>query len=524
MIISDLEALKAKLLQDRNIEIKTPNFADLHDPGQFLGMQQALERIHQAIQNQERIIIYGDFDADGITATVILVEGLKSLGAQVSYRIPDRNTQSHGLKKEIIEEIAAKNVALLITCDCGINDQEQVAYAASKNIDVIITDHHTPDPSKFPEKALTVINPHLEHCSYPEKNLSGSAIAFKLIQALGVKNINKYLEIATIGLIADCMELTGENRILAQLGLQALKQTQWGALKKLFDFTQTDYKSINEQTIGFVIAPRLNAASRLGNVLNATQLFLGPENEQSTHLQKLEALNNQRKQKTEQAFTQSLKQINKADPVQFLFHEDWDLGILGLVAGRQAEKLNQPIIAASLNHKGELHASCRCPRGLSIIQALQASAEDLTSFGGHAGAAGFQCDPTSRERLQQNLKNYFQSQPPAIQKSKTDAWIHPKLLNFQTLDLLHHLAPFGPGNPEPILGLKDVEIVDFKAMGQNKNHLRIWGKSGDDIHEFIAFFAEDLIRETQTGQVKDLHFTLSENYWKGTRKMQLKLI
>ena len=193
MIISTLDQLTEMLLQQRNITapFQPPSFTDLHDPQDMSGMRETIERIHKAIKKKERIIIYGDFDADGITATVILVHGLRSLGANVSYRIPDRHTQSHGLNKEIIEEIATKDVQLLITCDCGINDHKEVDFAVGKGLDVIITDHHTPDPDRFPLKAFAVINPHLAHCSYPEKNLSGSAVAFKVIQALKVENIKK---------------------------------------------------------------------------------------------------------------------------------------------------------------------------------------------------------------------------------------------------------------------------------------------------------------------------------------------
>ena len=241
--IEDFEALLKRLIEVYDITdlaIQThfisPSLETLHDPDRMRGMGRACERIIEAIEKEERVMVYGDFDADGITSTVILVHGLQQLGAQVSYRIPDREADSHGLKNYLLDEIAQTGTKLVITCDCGINDHAEVAHGAGLGMDIIITDHHDADPAQFPKAAVAVLNPREPTCEYPEKNLAGAGVAFKVISALASRRLEAadivlflppYLEICAIGLIADCMELQGENRVLVKYGLEMMKQTYW---------------------------------------------------------------------------------------------------------------------------------------------------------------------------------------------------------------------------------------------------------------------------------------------------------
>jgi len=510
-----------------------PSLQDLHDPFAMKGVKEAIFRIKTAFSKKERIVVFGDFDADGITSTVILTEGLKSLGGIVSYRIPDRNLHSHGLKKYFLDDLAKKNVKLVITCDCGINDKEEVDYAKSLGIDIIITDHHEPDEGKYPEKALAIINPKQKKCDYPEKNLSGAGIAFKLISALAedildedeiAEFLEKFLEVCAIGLIADCVSLTNENRILTKFGLEKLKNTKWQGLKKLLESSDVNFENINEEIINYKIAPKLNAASRIGDVLVASQLFLGEDAEHFRRIEILENWNETRQKMTEKALKESFEQINEKNNFQFFFHKDWLPGVLGLICGRQAELLDQPVIAATVRHDGKITASCRAPNGFSIIKALHFSAEYFENFGGHDGAAGFLTMHENIENIKAKLLEYFSkySRPP--KKICVDAFLEPEILNFDLSNFLNFLRPFGEGNPEPIFGFKDASIEKFSLIGKNKNHARININVANKPFEIMAFFCGNILEKIKINQRADFIFTITENIWKDKKRLQLKLV
>jgi single-stranded-DNA-specific exonuclease len=395
--IQNLDQLEALLLTNRNLidhdtiqAFLHPALTDLHDPFMIKGMNDAVYRMLRAIDHGERIIVFGDFDTDGITSTAILVQALRDMGATVSYRIPDRNTQSHGLKKSHIDEIASKQTTLIITCDCGINDRDAISYAREKNIDVIVTDHHESNEERFPSDAIAVLNPRVLGCQYPEKNLSGAGIALKFVMALGSKKfqgddlmdfLEKFFEICAIGLIADCVNLSGENRIIAKFGLEKMHQTSWEGLRRLLTHCRIDPRNIDEQTVGFTIAPRLNAASRIGDVLVATQLFLGEDDLHAGRITKLNQLNQIRREMTQQAYRQSTSQVREGAAMQFLFHQNWNPGILGLLAGRYSEELDVPVVAASIRADGLLTASGRAPVGYQMATALQAQKSLFIHFG-----------------------------------------------------------------------------------------------------------------------------------------------
>ncbi len=534
------EELFDLLLQGRGLnnpekvqDFISPTLEDLHDPMEMDGMEAAMKRIEKAIKNKERIIIFGDFDVDGITSTVILVQGLQDLGANVSYRIPDRGRDSHGLKDYLIDEIATKNVSLIITCDCGVNDAKEVTHAKNLGIDVIITDHHDSDSARFPHDAVAVLNPSLMHCPYPEENLSGSGIAFKLISALFERRgfgtspteISKFLEIAALGLIADCVPLTGENRILAKFGLEKMKETKWSGLKQLLEQTNTEPENLDEETIGFTIAPRLNAASRIGNVMTACQLFLGHEGQHTQRISELEELNEMRRDLTEKAFQEAAEQVVKGAPFQFFIHEEWIPGILGLIAGRYVEQLNVPVIAARIYEGGIVKASCRAPEGYSIITALRTCGNLFSQFGGHDGAAGFSLEQGELEDLKTRLNKYLDQLEPLDAATKVTAFLSEKLLNLDVLDFLRSLAPFGVGNEMPIFGLKNVKVFELSQMGKNKNHLRMQAQteSGKKL-DFVGFFLGDLFETLHGGQKVEVIFTMSENWWNDERRLQLRLV
>jgi len=420
--ISNFAELKEIILKNRGLKTAreidsffAPKLSELHDPFLFSQMRIAVDRIFFAIKNKERIMIFGDFDADGITATTILTVGLRELGAEVSYRIPNRNCDSHGLKMSFIDEFKINNVGLIITCDCGTNNFAEITHAKNLGIDTIVTDHHESDLSRFPKDAIACINPKIAGETYPERELSGSAIAFKLISACASEVfptaevtvfLEKFLEIAAIGIVADCVDLLGENRTLAKFGLQNLTKTKWSGLKKLLDRADIDSRNISAETIGFTIGPRINAASRIGDVYVASELFCGDEARHFDRIEHLEELNSRRQKLTEDAVNKAKSQVREEAPAQFFYHKDWIPGVLGLLCSRYVSVFDKPVIAMTIREDGLLTASCRASEGYSIIEALNANADLFQQFGGHDGAAGFLADMISNR---DSLRIFFKT-------------------------------------------------------------------------------------------------------------------
>jgi single-stranded-DNA-specific exonuclease len=540
--VKNLEKLQEILLHSRGLDTHekiekflSPSLSDLADPFEMSGMQAAVDRIFAAIEKKERIVVFGDFDADGITSTVILVTALRAIGAEVSYRIPDRNAESHGLKNFFIDELAAKKVSLIVTVDCATNDFREISYAKSLGIDVIVTDHHASEKDKFPHDAVAIVNPVLDPPEKSWHNISGAAVAWKLATALAqtkfsAKNSAEknppaaaekisellwpLLEIAAIGVVADCVDLTDENRIIAKFGLEKMRESDWDAIQRLIADAEP-----TEETIGFSIAPRLNAASRIGDVLVALQLFLGNPSGNSIRIQKLETWNDERKKLTEEAVAESRKQIVSDAPCQ-VFRGPWKPGVLGLLASRHVEQLAAPVIACTDRDDGKIAASCRAPEGCSMVGALQACGELFEVFGGHDGAAGFLAPGENFKKIKNALISHFSNQKKPELCVRIDAWVDPDILDFSLLDFLSFLAPFGAGNPQPIFGLKKLKIVEISPMGAQKNHLRIATGAG----ELVAFFAGHLLTKLSPGDQIDAAVTISENNWNGERRLQLRVV
>ena len=502
-----------------------PKWEDLHSPWDLLGMKKAVMRIHQAIEKKERIMVFGDFDADGITATVILAHGLKRIGANVSYCVPDRVKDSHGLKTYLVDDIESRGANLLITVDCGINDHQVIDYAQEKGIDVIVTDHHQVKNNTMVSNAVAVINPHQVSCTYPEKNLSGAAVAFKLLQALSEDITDQhvflqpYLELCAIGLVADCMPLSGEVRILTKLGIEALQDSSWPALQVLFE--RLEIEEVSAEVIGFQIAPRLNVASRLGNVLHALQLFLGDRASIPEQLDYLEDLNQKRKILTQEGTDQAYLQIQKEAGVQVLYHENWEIGILGLIASKISEKTHCPAIAIT-NNGEHLHASCRAPKEYDMMEILTPQASLLKRFGGHKGAAGFSMEganlPAFKKALQTE-KIIIKKPTMGYFSTVETSWIDLDLLSEQSA-----LEPFGIGNSQPVYQLKNLIYEDIKFLGKEKNHLRIEFLTRGRNVWYSGFFMADIASKIMKDQSYDCLILASKNVWNQQTKVQFKLV
>jgi len=504
-----------------------PTVQDLHSPFLMPGMCVACDRLLQAIQNQERIIVFGDFDSDGITSTIILVDALQQLGAQVSYRIPNRNTDSHGLKKYLIDEIFSKNVSLILTCDCGINDLGELVYARENGIDVIVTDHHTPHHPEIPRDVVAILCPIFPPCEYPFAHLSGAGISFKLVQALASFfpekiSLARYLEMAAVGTVADCVPLVGENRVLVQLGLSFLRNTSWAGFRTLFEVGGIDIQSVSAETISFFIAPRLNAASRLESAFLATQLFLCSDDRRFFLSEKLEDLNDMRKLLTQTTFEQSLSQVREGASCQIFFHEDWEVGILGLVAGKHVKNLGVPVVAATLRSDGFIAASCRAPEEYSMIAGLQSCASLFERFGGHEGAAGFLISPENFSLLFEHLNTFFiRSSEPLL--FSPFAILSPRLFSLSFVDFLRLFSPFGIGNSEPVFAVLNCEIQEVFIMGKNSNHVRLKLFSEGVSFSCVFFFSDAFFSRLVVRKNVDLLLTISDSFWKDQRRLELRI-
>ncbi|MFA6917723.1 MAG: single-stranded-DNA-specific exonuclease RecJ, partial [Candidatus Gracilibacteria bacterium] len=380
-----------------------------HDPFLLEDMEKAVARIKKAIEKQDRIIVFGDYDVDGISGAAIMIITLKKLGANVSYRLPHRVNDGYGLSEKFIDEFIEKQINLVITVDCGISCVREIQKAKDHNIDVIITDHHAV-PEHLPN-AVAILHPRLPNSKYPFKELTGAGMALKLAQALlGPSNDNEFFEeliaLASLGTVADLGILQGENRLIVKKGLKNLLNTKSGGLKKLVELAELkDQNMIDAYTISFRIAPRINAAGRIGDPYLALSLLLQDEGSKKVHAlgQKLEDLNVERQNKTEKATKEAEAFFTNQTELPYILvseHKDWHVGILGLVAAKLVEKYNRPAIIMQ-DFGDTLVASARSPRFFNITEALAELKEYLVSFGGHAQAAGFSLKKENLEKFKE---------------------------------------------------------------------------------------------------------------------------
>ncbi len=509
------------------------SLADLPTPAQMHGLVPAAQRLSDAIDAGQRIMVYGDFDTDGITSTATLVWGLRQLGAEVSYRIPDRVRDSHGLRHHLIDEIAASGATVLLTCDCGINDHHEVTYATQLGLTVIITDHHQSDPARFPHAAHAVVNPHQAACTYPEQVLAGVGVAWKLICGLTqvrqlsasrtLQIIEPLLEFVAIGLVADCVPLIGENRILVKAGLAQLQHSRWPGLRQLLREVGDSGQPITEETIGFTIAPRLNAASRLGEVQYAVGLLIGDESRHPQRVAYLQRLNSDRRALTHECVTEALLQVedlSHSAGCYLVGAPHWPEGILGLVASRLVEQLGRPVVALRYGEQ-TLKASCRAPAGFDMHAGLASVSPWLTRWGGHAGAAGFSAPAEHFTDIRAGLATHWPADTTQTVPVQLDAFLTPQCDESTLLDWFDPFRPWGVGNPQPVYAHRRVTLTKVKFMGQHHNHLRLECVT-DTGHPFayVAFFADHLTPHLVIGHRYDVAFTLSWNHWNGTQSIQ----
>jgi len=517
-----------KILENRGT-LDNKEERKLHDPFSFNEMEKSVARIKKAIESQERIIVFGDYDVDGITGTAILVHVLRKSGANVSYRLPHRVEDGYGLSEKFIDELIEKNVKLLITTDCGISCEREIEKAAGSGMDAIITDHHTLPENGPPTQAFSVLHPKTS--DYPFKELTGAGVALKLAQALLPDSIDSLLDLAALGTVADLGPLVGENWYIVKKGLEKLEKTQWIGLKKIMELAEIkENDEISSSTIGYRIAPRINAAGRIGNpYLALTMLLQEDESEKLNKLgEKLEDLNTKRKEMTIEAQKETENLIDQQELPYIIIAEnpDWHVGIIGLIAGRLAEKYSRPAIIMQ-DFGDTLVASARSRDSFNIIEAISAHKDLLIRFGGHAQAAGFNIKKENLEEFKKALATHARKKLKNVDlkpKLEIDCALHSKDLNFDLIDELNKLKPFGVQNEKPTFILKGIEPQFIQQVGKERQHLKFTTYINEREISTIAFRMGEFADSMRKHKKIDVAFHLERNVWNNKEQLQLQVL
>ena len=513
-----------------------PSLADLHDPFALTDMAPAVERILGAIARKERIAIHGDYDVDGVTSTVILRRALELLGADVTHFIPERLRDGYGLQTPALDRLHAEGVRVVISVDCGIRGVEAALHARALGLDLIITDHHEPDTT-LPQ-AHAVINPKRHDCAYPDKHLAGVGVALKLVQALCIKSdktawLPAFVKVAAIGTLADVVPLTGENRIIAKLGLAMLsKGPHKIGLRALLDVCGLTGKPIDSYHIGFVLAPRVNAAGRMSSPDIAARLLLASDEAMADEArglaEQLDTENLRRRQEEADIVAQARKVVETdlevgSRTVIVVAGEGWHRGVIGIVASKLVDAFHRPAIVLSID--GDVaHGSCRSIPSFNMLGALESCADAMIKFGGHKQAAGLTIEASRIRELRARVNDYADGclEPDDL---RPRLWIDGALafrsINAQVAEELTTLAPFGAGNPCPLFHARRVEVVDGPRRIKER-HLKMAFKQDGRVLRGIAWRAAE--REpfvTEHRGAIDLAFSLEQDTWNGERYLQL---
>lgn len=524
----------AQLLLNRNLDNteKITDFFDtsinkLDDPFLMNDMDKAVSRIEQALDNGEKIVIYGDYDADGLTSTSIMKEAIEILGGEVETYIPDRFVDGYGPNIDVYEKLIAQGCQLIITVDNGVSGYEEVEYANSKGVDVLITDHHSL-PAKLPD-AVAIVHPRIIGHEYTCPVLSGAGVALKVASALLQETPTDLLDLAAIGTISDVVELVGENRALVVNGLKQLRTGTRVGLNALFKVAKLDIKETTEDTIGFQIAPRLNALGRIKNANIGVDLLTTTDMDEAKHIAKdVDETNTLRKEYSEDIYQQAMKQLsNHQSDFQVIYGDDWHEGVLGIVAGRIAGDTNKPTVVLTKAKEGHVYkGSGRSPESFNLFEALDKYRDSFISFGGHAQACGISLEDSKLDVLLKDTQKEISRQNFDTSAQKNDQYDLEMPVNELTLDLLNQintLAPFGEGNPKPVFKSTNVEIVDEKFIGSDKSHLKGKVKKNYTNLNFIAFgFAEEF-NLIQNVPLYDVYYQLDINNWRGKKTLQLMM-
>ncbi len=528
--------LVAMILANRSVDIESdmnkflnPTRKDFYNPFLMPDMEKGVARILQAIENKERIMIYGDYDADGITSITVLKKFLQERNVEVGTYIPNRLDEGYGLNKEAIKSIFEKGYRLMITVDCGISGIEEIEYANSLGIQTIITDHH--EPAECLPNAYAVIDAKRKDNEYPFNQLAGVGVVFKLIQALSMKleleekEYLKYLDIVCVGTISDIVPLVDENRVIAKLGLKLIEVTKNIGLRTLLD--TIGFKVINSTAISFGVAPRINACGRMGHEQAALDLFLCEDAKEARQIaEKLNAFNIERQNKERQIFEQVVQKIEAEEKDKsciILGGENWHHGIIGIVSSKVTELYFKPSILICFEGE-EGKGSGRSIPGFDLHEALMNCKESIQKFGGHAMAIGITVEKDKFNQFKQEFENYAEKEQigdivPVIQ---IDGEVGIKNINIQDVQSLKILEPFGEANKTPLFLFKNLKINSIRALSEGK-HLKLTLKDGNYLIDAIGFNMGNLSEEYLLDDKVDIVGTLDINSFNGRDSIQITI-
>lgn len=531
MIKQGYSDLFTELLWKRNIhtlvefsQLTKASIEDLHDPFLMYDMDKAVERIQTAVMEGQPILVYGDYDADGITSTSIMLETLEMIGADVHYVLPNRFIHGYGPNKELFAEKINEGIQLIVTVDNGVAGNEAIAFANSQGVDVIVTDHHEL-PSVLPE-AYCIIHPRHPEGKYPFGELAGAGVAFKLATALLEEVPLEMLDLVTIGTVADLVSMTGENRNLVKLGLQAIKQTQRLGLLELLKVSGVDLQKLDETSIGFSLAPRLNAIGRLGDPNPAVELMTTFAEDVAHELaEKLDQINNERKQIVQETTAAATALINPEDSVNVIAGKNWNPGVLGIVAGNILKQTGRPAIILSIDDTGTAKGSGRSIEALDLFAMLNTMRSEFTHFGGHAAAVGLTLPAENIATLQTKINTFITEKDIDLSKGATlliDETLPLDKIELTFVEELKKLAPFGTDNPAPHFSV-DGNVSFVKRIGADQQHLKFTLEKETSQLDAIGF---GFGAESEEIQQPETHFVgdLEINEWNGQKKVQLRLL
>jgi len=504
------------------------------DPYQLSDMEAAVARLCRAIEQKELIAIYGDYDVDGVTATALLVEALRTLGADVRPYIPNRFDEGYGLNPEALDMLRKQGVALVVSVDCGIRSPDEVAYANSIGLDVIVSDHHQPAEGDLPA-ALAVIDPKREGDPYPDKDLAGVGVAYKIVQALCENSalpvselyLDDLLDLVALGTVADLAPLVGENRMLVRKGLQKMRETSRQGLFSLAAVAELSLARVSATSIGFILGPRLNAAGRLESALAAYELLTTSDVKRAGELAQLLNMQNRQRQEITRKIQEQAEAIALAEKpdssLLFAAHPDFNSGVVGLAAARLVETYYRPAVVGQISEE-TTRCSCRSIPEFHITQALDQCSDLLIRHGGHAAAAGFTVSNENLEMLKERLMIIAEQQLGSLDLRQTlnaDAEVplsdlHPNLLKY-----LDALQPTGYGNPEAVFISRDVRVTHARTVGAEGRHLKLVITDGQVTFDAIGFRLGYLQPELPLRV--DIMYTFEANEYNGRTSLQLNL-
>jgi single-stranded-DNA-specific exonuclease len=539
----DIAPLVAALLIARGYETPekaheflNPSPDHLHEPYLLKGMKEAVERILLAIENKEKILIWGDYDVDGTTGTALLRKTFAMLGAESGFHIPHRFTEGYGLNIPALEQAKKRGFKLVITVDCGTRSFEPIAWAQENGLDVIVTDHHLSDETHGNPNAFAIVNPNQTGCEYPDKNLAGVGVAFKLAHALlrekGREDlVPSFMKVAAIGTIADIMNLTGENRAIVAIGLRDLTKTKNLGLRALMDVSDC-HSEMTVYDIGFRIGPRINAAGRMDAGKFVVDLLESTDFDEARKMADVLNTRNLDRRKVQLEITELalLEYVEKGGTlsqshVAVVAGEGWHRGVIGLAASRIADRVHRPSVVISVE-EGVGHGSARSIKNYHLLQGLESCADLFEQFGGHAAAAGLKIKeeniPLLRHRLNQHAMANL-TDDDLIPEVKIDALVTSKSLSVTMVEQLKVMEPFGQGNPRPVFVTRDLTLIDEPLIMKEK-HLKLRLRDPDNRKfEAVWWSGVELADESmlRPGAKLEIAYTAEINNWNGNKRLQL---